>query len=85
MSLSEFIATVPANKLAGAPVIFNGLEPRLLGYANSHSQADWLAIQNRVSATFCSRATVKLPNGQDSEPFFVLHGLRDTLRPSPPQ
>jgi len=73
-SLSHLIETIPADRSGRLPVVFNGREPRFLGYANSHAQADTLAIINRVSATYTSRAQVKLPDGKMSGAFFVLHG-----------
>lgn len=71
MNIASLIITIPAGK--GLPVIFNGAEPRYLGRAHTHLQADALALQHCVSATYVSRAQVELDGGAMSEPFFILH------------
>lgn len=51
------------------PVIFNGSAgPRHVGFANSHSSADTLAIAAGLSATFNSLAE------QNGRKFWLLHG-----------
>jgi hypothetical protein len=55
------------------PVVFNGAYPRVIGWANCYSQADDCAFLARVSATFCSRAQVKLADGRMSHVFFIMH------------
>jgi len=54
------------------PVIFNGRKAIFLGYAKDHHEADALAIKNRLSATYNSRAAIDL-EGTEKQ-FFVLHG-----------
>lgn len=56
------------------PVVFNSARgARLIGWANCYTQADDCAFLARVSATYSSRAQVKLPDGTMSAVFFVLH------------
>lgn len=57
------------------PVVFNGEKgARIIGWADTHSRADDCAFLARVSATYNSRAQVKLPDGTMSAVFFILHG-----------
>jgi hypothetical protein len=49
--------------------------PRIIGWARTHSEVDTLAIAQRLSARFVSRAQVKLLNGEQSDPFFIIHGV----------
>lgn len=50
------------------PVIFNGRQPRHIGYADSHQSADAVAILARVSATYNSLAECQ------GRKFWLLHG-----------
>lgn len=84
MTLSEYIedlyCSIPTGMLSkwqngeSLPVIFNGAYPRCIGWASTHSQADDCAFLARVSATYNSRAQVKLCSGLMSHVFFILHG-----------
>lgn len=71
--IQNILATTEVRSDGHVPVIFNGREPRLLGYARNYSEADALAILSRVSATYLSRAINTLPSGEKRE-FLVLHG-----------
>lgn len=76
MTISSLIEAIPVSP-KGLPVIFNGAEPRHIGYARTHLQADACALEAHVSATFVSRVQAQLPDGTMSAPFFVLHdGVR---------
>ena len=84
MTISELINDLNGHLPAGMvskwqdglnlPVIFNGERgPRFIGWADSYKQADDCAFLARVSATYCSRAQVALPDGRMSAVFFVMH------------
>lgn len=57
----------------GLPVIFNGTGPRYIGRALSLGHADIIALENKLSATFISKARVRIDDGSEKE-CFLLHG-----------
>lgn len=52
----KLIDEAPAG--VGLPVIFNGFVPRLIGRAKDLTSADALLLEQRLSATYLSRAQV---------------------------
>ena len=57
-------------KDAKLPVIFIGKEPRFVGYAKSFIGADMKLIENELSSTNVSKATI----AGDNRFFYVAHG-----------
>lgn len=70
MSICDFVNSLPAYSGPELPVIFNGREPSLLGWAKSHEGADALAISKRKSATYNSLAVTN----DTQRKFYVLYG-----------
>lgn len=74
MAIRDLIANIPQKSDGALPVVFFGHSPRLIGYAQSTTDADWLAIMNRLSCNYVSRCPgVTLDSGEKSPPFFILH------------